>query len=306
VKPWTVAQDLFDPPDESGVRSGTLNRLGFWRSALGLATVALISLTFGKSPYASAVDNSLDLAANAVISAAVMLFCLVGIYLVTKRRQRRTLVRGTRRMVRNLVLVVFTVVTPILLIDYVAVPHYRTVPLLLVLTLLVCGPLPCLSLVYLAQRDRLIAQARTRYRIVLTLIVGTTLALAVLTTTGVHSDDRIAKVLVPLAGVVPATWWMIYVPCATYWTARTVMWVGAVHPMLAPIGATLLVAATFEGKLTGYKADEVPFDVWLAMSVTGLVTTFVVAAFEIRHLRRSGVGLRSGSQPGGGKVMTSS
>jgi hypothetical protein len=295
VKPWTVAQALFDPPDESGVRSGTLDRLGFWRSALGLATVAVISLTFGKSPYASTVDSGLDLAVNAVVSAAVMLFCVAGIYFVTKKGHRRTLVRGTGRMVRNLLLVVFTVVTPILLIDYVALPQHRTVPLLLVLTLLVCGPLPCLSLVYLAQRDRLIAQERTRYRIVLTLIVGTTLALAVLTATGVHSDDRIAKVLVPLAGVVPAIWWMIYVPCAAYWTARTVMWIGAVHPMLAPIGAVLLVTVIFSGKVTGYNADEVPFDVWLKISVTGLVTTFLVAAFEIRHLRRSGVGLRSGA-----------
>jgi hypothetical protein len=290
-----VAQALFDPPDKSGVRTGTLNRLGFWRSALGLTTVAVISLTFGKSPYASAVDNGLDLAANAVVSAAVMLFCLAAIYLGTKRGQRRTLVRGTGRMVRNLVLVVFTVVTPILLIDYVALPQYRTVPLLVVLTLLVCGPLPCLSLVYLAQRNRLTAQARRRYRIVLTLIVGTTIALAVLTATGVHSDDRIARVLIPLAGVVPATWWMIYVPCAAYWTARTVMWIGAVHPMLAPIGATLLVAVILSGNLTGYKADEVPSDVWLAMSLTGLVTTSVLAAFEIRHLRRSGVGLRNGT-----------
>lgn len=292
MKPWTVAQALFDPPDGSGLRSETLNRLGFWRSALGLATVVLVSITFGKSPYASVKDNILEVAVSAVISAAVMLFCLAGLYLVTKRGQRRTLVRGAGRMVGNVVLVVFTVVTPFLFTEYVAT-QYRTVPLSL-LTLLVCGPLPCLSLVYLVQRDRLTAQAQTRYRVVLTLLVATALAFAIVTATGVYSDDIIAQVLVPLVGVVPATWWIIYAPCAVYWTARTVMWVGAVHPMLAPIGTVLVVAVLFSGKTTGYKADDVPFDVWLAMSVTGLVTTFVLAAFEIRHLHRNGVGLRSG------------
>ena len=83
MKPWTVAQALFGPPDESGLRSETLNRLGFWRSTLGFATVALISLTFGKSPYARTRDNSLEVAVSAVISCAVRLFCLAGISLVT-------------------------------------------------------------------------------------------------------------------------------------------------------------------------------------------------------------------------------
>ncbi|MEC3978281.1 hypothetical protein [Amycolatopsis sp. H20-H5] len=294
MKPWMVARVLFNPPDESGVRSPALTRLGFWRSALGLATVAVVGLSYGKSPYDSAKDNSLDVVVNAGMSVVVMLVCILGIYLVTRRGQRRTLVRGTGRMLRNLVLVLFTVVTPVALINLTATAGNPAATVWIALILTVCGPLPCLALAYPAQRDRLTPTALRRYRIALALSVVMTVVLITLILADVHTDVGTARLLTALSGVLQATWWLLYLPCAIYWTARTVMWVGEVHPMLAPIGATLLVAVVLTSKLTAYKPDQVPFDVWLPMSLTGLVTTFVVAAFEIRHLRRSGVRLRNG------------
>jgi hypothetical protein len=291
MMPWRAARALYEVPVESGPKGEAISRLGFWRSALGLVTVVVVGFTFGKDPWSSAVDNSVDVAVNAMVSIAAMVVCVAGIYLVTQTGRRRTLLRGTRTMVRNFVVLVSTVVAPVALIDYVALPKHDELPLLLVLVVLVGGPLSCIPLAYLARRRRMPA----RTKVVWVLMAALTVVLVVLTASGVRAEDPSAKLLVPLAGVLPAAWWMLYFPCAIYWMARTVMWVGAVHPMLAPIGAVLLVAITFSGKIGHYRADGVPFNIWTAMAVTGLVSTFVVAVIEVRHLRKTGIGLRSGA-----------
>jgi hypothetical protein len=297
VKPWQVAQALFDPPDETGVRSVTLGRLGFWRSAFGLATLFVIGLSFGKSAYASAVDNGVDVAVNAVISLAVMLVCVVVGYVFTRSGLRGTLVPGTWRMLRNVVLVLLTVGAPIALVNLLLSRDNPAAAFHLDLTLFVCGTLPALAVAYRVQRGRLTRAQSARYRLALAFTVVMTLALAALVVAGVHSDTGAWRLVAAFAGLAPAVWWLLYAPFAVYWTARTVMWVGEVHPMLAPIGTGLLVAVVFSGKVTGRQGEEVPFDIWLPMSLTGLVTTFLLAAFEIRHLRKRGVGLRTGTCP---------
>jgi hypothetical protein len=293
--PWQVARALYEVPVEPGTKAEAINRLGFWRSALGLLTVVVIGFAFGKSPYSSALDNGMDVVVNAVVSIAAMVLCVAGIYLVTKKDRRHTLLRGTGTMVRNILSLVFTVAVPIAVTNLVVIPRHDEFPMLIVLAVLVCGPLVCLPLAYLARRGRLAGRVPARHKLAWVLRAALTVILVVLTVNGVRGGDPSAKILVPLAGVFPAAWWMLYFPFAIYWTARTVMWVGAVHPMLAPIGAVLLVALTFSGKVADYHSDGVPFTVWTSMAVTGLVTTFAVAAIEVRHLRRSGIGLRSGA-----------
>jgi hypothetical protein len=294
VKPWQVAQALFNPPDETGVRSATLSRLGFWRSAFGLATLFVIGLSFGKSAYASAVDNGVDVAVNAVISLAVMLVCVVVGYVFTRSGLRGTLVPGTWRMLRNVVLVLLTVGAPIALVNLLLSRDNPAAALHLDLTLFVCGTLPGLAVAYRVQRGRLTRAQSARYRLALVFSVVMTIALAALVVAGVHSDTGA---------------WRLIAAFAVYWTARTVMWVGEVHPMLAPIGTGLLVAVVFSGKVTGRfplrrVRDPAPPQARCRPQDRGLRSNVMTAADFASSRNRRPMKLSPGVKPGNAQISS--
>jgi len=294
ILPWRTAQRLHKIPNSGRDEDATFDRLGFWRSACGLVTVAAVGLSFGKSLYATVIGNGgSDLAVNASIGIGAMVLCVAGIYLITRREHRSALHEGTKQMLRNMGILCLTAVAPAL-----AIPPLRSVyhdfPLSLPILMLVCGPLGCAYLMDLADRRRLGAR---RGRFLLYVMTGTVVALVALSTVGIKEGDRVANLAVVLVAGPAALWWLLYLVFLCYWMARTVMWAGAVHPMLAPIGVMLIVVAAFANKVTYYRADDVPFTVWLTMSLCGLVATCALGVAEIRALSRRGVSLRNGPEP---------
>lgn len=97
-----------------------------------------------------------------------------------------------------------------------------------------------------------------------------------------------------LVVVLAAAWFLVYFLCVVYWAARTVFWIGEFHPMLAPVVASLIVCALTVSNLVEWNTDNLPTGVWLMIVGGGLVSTLVLAAAEYRHLRESGIRLRTG------------
>ncbi|MEO3790192.1 hypothetical protein ABGB14_08260 [Nonomuraea sp. B10E15] len=92
-------------------------------------------------------------------------------------------------------------------------------------------------------------------------------------------------------------WFVCFWCCTVYWAARTGLWTGEIHPLLAPVGTTALMLLInglelFEGDTKG-----VPHGLWLTLNLCGTVTSLMLAALEYRHLRSVGYRFRSGPEP---------
>ncbi len=290
ILPWRAANRLYAPPSDPQAEQSIFDRLGFWRSACGWVTVVLVSLGVGKSPYATVVeDGGADLIVNASLGIMVMVVCVAAIYAITGRGRRRTLNAGTVRMLRNIAMLCLTIGVPVLAIDFIR-GIYHEYPLSFPLLFLICGPLACTVVVHLQARRSGASMKLSLLSFQLAVLMG----LLALSTTGLKEDDVGTALLVLFVGGPLGVWWIVYLFFLLYWIARTVMWIGEVHPMLAPIGAMLIVLAAFVNKLVYYKADEVPYDVWLAMAVVGVVTTCGLGVAELLALRKSGLRLNGG------------
>jgi hypothetical protein len=100
--------------------------------------------------------------------------------------------------------------------------------------------------------------------------------------------------LVILVLVVALVWFLAYFLCVIYWAARTVFWIGALHPMLAPLASSVLGRVLTVEHLLGGDSKGLPVGVWLMIVGSGLVSTIVLAAAEYRHLHDTGIRLRTG------------
>lgn len=100
-------------------------------------------------------------------------------------------------------------------------------------------------------------------------------------------------VAVTLIGV----WYLLYLFFAIYWAARTFCWIGEFHPLLAPSVAAILAALVTVLDLVAFDTKGLTADVWLVLTIGGLITTSALAYAEYRALRTAGVRWRTGPRP---------
>jgi hypothetical protein len=117
-------------------------------------------------------------------------------------------------------------------------------------------------------------------------------------------DDVMSRLpaLAILVVVAAAIWFLAYFLCVIYWAARTVFWVGELHPMLAPLMASLIVCVLTVDTLVQWDSGGLPAGVWLMTVGCGLVSTVGLAIAEYRHLRDRGIRLRTGPNPPPGSL----
>lgn len=102
----------------------------------------------------------------------------------------------------------------------------------------------------------------------------------------------------PIAGIVlTMTWLIILSACAVYWAARTGFWLSEVHPLLAPIGTTLVMLVVTSKELVEFNTEGTPVAVWLTLNLGGAATALALSTYEYRHLRSIGHRFRTGPQP---------
>ena len=101
-----------------------------------------------------------------------------------------------------------------------------------------------------------------------------------------------------LLGVVTGFLWVIfYVLSVAFWASRTSCWAGKFHPLLAPAVSAVLVVYFTVVALIDQDTKGVPMDLWLVLTLGGLVTTLALAITEHESLRRRGYSWRSGPTP---------
>lgn len=101
-----------------------------------------------------------------------------------------------------------------------------------------------------------------------------------------------------IAGIAVTMLWLIILSaCAVYWAARTGFWLSEVHPLLAPIGTTLVMLVITCDELVGFNTEGTPVAVWLTLNLGGAVTAVALSTYEYRHLRSIGHRFRTGPQP---------
>lgn len=102
----------------------------------------------------------------------------------------------------------------------------------------------------------------------------------------------------PIAGLVlTMTWLIILSACAVYWAARTGFWLSEVHPLLAPIGTTLVMLVITCAELVEFNTEGTPVAVWLTLNLVGAATALALSTYEYRHLHSIGHRFRTGPQP---------
>lgn len=91
-------------------------------------------------------------------------------------------------------------------------------------------------------------------------------------------------------------WYLCFWGCTIYWMSRTGLFVGEVHPLLAPICTTVVMLLVTGREIIEFDT-EVPGWLWLTLNICGTVTALVPAVLEYRHLRASGYRFREGPEP---------
>ncbi|MFF4616466.1 hypothetical protein [Nonomuraea jabiensis] len=92
-------------------------------------------------------------------------------------------------------------------------------------------------------------------------------------------------------------WYCCFWLCTVYWAARTGMWTGEIHPLLAPIGTTLIMLLINGLELWEGDSKGVPHWIWLTLNLCGTVTSLLLSFAEYRHLRSIGYRFRNGPEP---------
>lgn len=78
---------------------------------------------------------------------------------------------------------------------------------------------------------------------------------------------------------------------------RTSFWMGEIHPLLAPIGSTILMLLITGQEIGGGDTKGVPVPLWLTLNLCGAASALVLAVFEYRHVWSIGYQFRSGPDP---------
>jgi hypothetical protein len=101
-----------------------------------------------------------------------------------------------------------------------------------------------------------------------------------------------------LLGVVTGFLWVVcYVLSVAFWASRTSCWAGKFHPLLAPAVSAVLVVYFTVIALIDQDTKGVPMDLWLVLTLGGLVTTLVLTITEHESLRRRGYNWPVGPMP---------
>ncbi|SFB42955.1 hypothetical protein SAMN05216266_11140 [Amycolatopsis marina] len=115
--------------------------------------------------------------------------------------------------------------------------------------------------------------------------------------TNPHPGAAVVFILAIPLMIASAFWFYCFWCCTIYWAARTGFWTGEIHPLLAPIGTTVLMLLISGAEIIWGGADTVPHPLWLTLNLCGIATALVLAFSEYRHLRASGYRLREGPEP---------
>ncbi|MEU0570699.1 hypothetical protein ABZ297_35635 [Nonomuraea sp. NPDC005983] len=109
-------------------------------------------------------------------------------------------------------------------------------------------------------------------------------------------DPGVAIFFIPAIPLMIA-WFCCFWCCTIYWAARTGLWTGEIHPLLAPIGTTLLMLLINGQEIIEGDTKGVPYWLWLTLNLCGTATSLVLSVLEYRHLRSIGYQFRSGPEP---------
>lgn len=112
VLPWDTAKAVFKPESEDE-RSRVLDRLGFWRSVVGLAVVFFMSIDFRSARDVLVDDQGGKVATNAALGLAAVPLLVGVVFLVTPARFRPSLRAALRRLLTRIAIAVVTVGGPL-------------------------------------------------------------------------------------------------------------------------------------------------------------------------------------------------
>jgi hypothetical protein len=232
LQPWLLAKLLFKSEPGTTRKERLLDRIAFWRAAVGLATIALITSNYHGFlfPWASVFGKTLQAGAIALYLPPVAFLLLLAI---TRSGHRRAVVLGARRLLVRAGAALGVICLPFLVFALLPDVHVTSSWGLLVLL-----ALPFLLLWYV-------------------------------------------------------TFWV----CTVYWAARTGMWTGEMHPLLAPICTTLVMLGLNVAEFAGGDSQGLPYGIWLTLNLCGTVSSLALAWAEFRHLRSIGYRFRTGPEP---------
>jgi hypothetical protein len=114
----------------------------------------------------------------------------------------------------------------------------------------------------------------------------------------IMSDFGFGHLLLALLWIVVLLWFIVFALVGSVLAARSVVRVGDVHPLLAPVCATAACWYLLVADMVAFDTHGVPPSLWLALGVGGVLTTTVVAGIEIHVLRSCGVRLRGADDRG--------
>ncbi|WP_346072055.1 hypothetical protein [Saccharopolyspora thermophila] len=100
-----------------------------------------------------------------------------------------------------------------------------------------------------------------------------------------------------LLGVLALLWCVPFVVCTFYWAVRTCLWMSEVNPLLAPLAGTVFAVSISIQEFVEGDTKNVPFALWLALNIFGLVTTVLLGIAEYQHARSLGYRLLRLQEP---------
>ena len=110
-------------------------------------------------------------------------------------------------------------------------------------------------------------------------------------------DGTIPGSAVGLREILIFIWAACFYGCTLYWATRTGLWISAMHPLLAPVGSTLVMLVVSGQELIGLETDGVPSWLWLTLNLGGVASSLTLAVMEYRLLHRMGYRWREGPDP---------
>jgi hypothetical protein len=259
--PWQVAARWGNPTYGSEEGPDLLSRVTTARAVLGMLSLIAVGLYTGtRGPGQVLTEEGWDKTSlSVVIAVGLVPALMVGTYSVTRSGHRRSLRWGpTIWRILLMAASTYAVMTPIILSGMDIFPG-------------AWGPL--------------LAAAEME-------LIG----LVAVVMSGARGGTIF--VLGILLGVVTGFLWVIfYVLSVAFWASRTSCWAGKFHPLLAPAVSAVLVVYFTVVALIDQDTKGVPMDLWLVLTLGGLVTTLALAITEHESLRRRGYSWRSGPTP---------
>lgn len=227
---------MLKPEVGPGREHRLLDRLTFWRSAVGLATIAVITF---RHDHISAIFTSFwKMLLTTVVALLLPPVSLLVLLIISRSGHRAQLLRGAVRLLRRAALAVAVVGVPI------------------VLLVVTNGGTTSLNWVF-------------------------------------HPLGFLVFLSLPFLFV----WYCCFGVCTVYWAARTGIWSGEIHPLLPPIGTTLIMLMFNGFELWEADPEGKPFWLWLTLNLGGTITALLLAVAEYRLLWIAGYRWRGGPEP---------